>query len=290
MAIVLTYDIDGYEPSEQEVKEYAEWLGMDMEDDASLVWIARDGLKAQVPKPWRPCQSTDGDIFYFNFQTGESSWDHPCDEHYRAMYLRAKAERDTPTRVVTVRGSCAVGGMPIVRCVGSLAGDELAVLRFKPRVTVNGLRCALARRLKIKSWSLRLVLEDGTMLAKEDDGALLISKLGLDEAVTRQFARPAKKDAMTDRSSQESDSESSDSVKEDFDSLCEERKALRMLGRRQSPAYSKQLPDTSLQLDSATDFKAHVGLLWKASPFRRLKYGKSKIDTDESTTIGLDLP
>ena len=24
-----------------------------------------------------------GDIYYFNFQSGESIWDHPCDEFYR---------------------------------------------------------------------------------------------------------------------------------------------------------------------------------------------------------------
>ena len=26
-----------------------------------------------------------GEIYYFNFATGESIWDHPCDEYYRGM-------------------------------------------------------------------------------------------------------------------------------------------------------------------------------------------------------------
>lgn len=30
------------------------------------------------------CSKTPtGDIYYFNFNSGDSIWDHPCDEHYR---------------------------------------------------------------------------------------------------------------------------------------------------------------------------------------------------------------
>lgn len=30
------------------------------------------------------CSKTPtGDIYYFNFTSGESIWDHPCDEFYR---------------------------------------------------------------------------------------------------------------------------------------------------------------------------------------------------------------
>ena len=28
-------------------------------------------------------KTTEGDIYYFNFVTGESLWDHPCDAHYK---------------------------------------------------------------------------------------------------------------------------------------------------------------------------------------------------------------
>ena len=30
-------------------------------------------------------QDPSGDIYYFNFASGESIWDHPCDEFYRKM-------------------------------------------------------------------------------------------------------------------------------------------------------------------------------------------------------------
>ena len=84
---VLEETIDeNYEPTEEEIAEYAKWLGMDVVADKHLLWVAREGLKAPLPPDWKPCQSPDGELYYFNFSTGESVWDHPCDEHYRAMY------------------------------------------------------------------------------------------------------------------------------------------------------------------------------------------------------------
>mmetsp|Transcript_35125 Transcript_35125/g.80415 ORF Transcript_35125/g.80415 Transcript_35125/m.80415 type:complete len:531 (+) Transcript_35125:48-1640(+) len=94
-AVVLTEEIDDdYEPTEQELKEYADWLGMDLEEDKDLLWIARRGLKAPLPHPWKPCQTQeDGEIFYFNFETGESVWDHPCDDYHRNLYERERAKK-----------------------------------------------------------------------------------------------------------------------------------------------------------------------------------------------------
>lgn len=83
-----------YEPTRKEIDEYAEWLGMDLQKDQDLFWIARTGLKAPLPKPWKPCQSEDSEIFYFNSVTGESVWDHPCDDHYRKLYQEHKAQKE----------------------------------------------------------------------------------------------------------------------------------------------------------------------------------------------------
>ena len=98
--IVLEEEMDeNYEPSKQELDEYAEWLGMDVNGrDADLMWIAKEGLKAPLPNPWKPCQTGDGEIFYFNFESGESVWDHPCDEHYRKVFEEEKKKRDERER------------------------------------------------------------------------------------------------------------------------------------------------------------------------------------------------
>ena len=39
-----------YVPTESEVIEYAKWLGMDLEKDKDLFWVAKEGLMAPLPK------------------------------------------------------------------------------------------------------------------------------------------------------------------------------------------------------------------------------------------------
>ena len=91
-SIILEEEIDpNYEPTEDEVIEYAKWLGMDLDAEKKLWWIAREGLKAPLPKYWKPCKTTDTEeIYYFNFATGASTWDHPCDEYCRNLYEEEK--------------------------------------------------------------------------------------------------------------------------------------------------------------------------------------------------------
>ena len=77
---VLEEEFDeNYEPDQKEIDEYAQWLGMDPVEDKELMWIAKEGLKAPLPPSWKPCKTPEGELYYFNFSTGESEWDHPCD-------------------------------------------------------------------------------------------------------------------------------------------------------------------------------------------------------------------
>lgn len=49
-SIILEEEIDpNYEPTQEEVVEYAKWLGMDLEADKDILWIAKEGLKAPLP-------------------------------------------------------------------------------------------------------------------------------------------------------------------------------------------------------------------------------------------------
>ena len=100
-SIILEEEIDpNYVPSQDEIDEYAKWLGMDLQQDKDLQWIAREGLKAPLPEHWKPCKTTDTDeIYYFNFSSGESTWDHPCDEYYRTLY---EVPPRRPTSLFTV--------------------------------------------------------------------------------------------------------------------------------------------------------------------------------------------
>ena len=106
------------------------------DEDAPLRWIAREGLKAPLPENWKPCKTGEaGEVYYFNFATGESVWDHPCDEHYRKLFeeekrkralARAASSRDRPdphsgrAAAVVAPGASLNKLMPL----GSLGGPD----------------------------------------------------------------------------------------------------------------------------------------------------------------------
>uniref|UniRef100_A0A8C5R8X2 Centrosomal protein of 164 kDa n=1 Tax=Leptobrachium leishanense TaxID=445787 RepID=A0A8C5R8X2_9ANUR len=84
--LILEEDYDeNYIPQVQEILEYARMIGIDPDSEPELMWLAREGIVAPLPPEWKPCQDVTGDIYYFNFTSGQSSWDHPSDEHYRDL-------------------------------------------------------------------------------------------------------------------------------------------------------------------------------------------------------------
>ncbi|BFI37045.1 hypothetical protein MARPO_0010s0020 [Marchantia polymorpha] len=91
--VVLEEEIeDNYQPTEEEIIEYAEWLGMELPRDKDLLWIAHGGLTKPLSTDWKPCRTEEDEIYYFNFETGESRWDHPCDEFHRNL-LNAECQK-----------------------------------------------------------------------------------------------------------------------------------------------------------------------------------------------------
>ncbi|XP_069003642.1 centrosomal protein of 164 kDa-like isoform X2 [Embiotoca jacksoni] len=101
--LILEEDYDeNYIPSEQEIQEYAREIGIDPDDEPELLWLAREGIVAPLPPEWKPCQDVTGDIYYFNFSTGQSTWDHPCDEHYRRL---VDQERERAQLTATAGGA-----------------------------------------------------------------------------------------------------------------------------------------------------------------------------------------
>ncbi|XP_063349196.1 E3 ubiquitin-protein ligase NEDD4-like isoform X6 [Pelmatolapia mariae] len=97
------YD-ENYIPSEQEIQEYAREIGIDPDNEPELLWLAREGIVAPLPPEWKPCQDVTGDIYYFNFSTGQSTWDHPCDELYRRLVAQ---ERERAQLTATAGGAGA---------------------------------------------------------------------------------------------------------------------------------------------------------------------------------------
>lgn len=92
VSIVLPDTCDpSAEPTQEELKEYAEWIGIDAEKEPHLMWIAREGLRTPLPEEWRACRTSDGEVYYFNFLTGDSVWDHPMDDVFKKRVEEERA-------------------------------------------------------------------------------------------------------------------------------------------------------------------------------------------------------
>nr|KAG5688989.1 hypothetical protein BaRGS_005533 [Batillaria attramentaria] len=115
--LILEEDYDeNYVPTEEEIYEYAQSVGIDPEKEPDLLWVAREGICAPLPEHWKPCQDPNGHIYYFNFATGESIWDHPCDEFYRKMVGEER-------RKLSTKGGA--GGPGGAKKKGKLGRDDL---------------------------------------------------------------------------------------------------------------------------------------------------------------------
>lgn len=90
----------GYEPSEEQLREYMDWLGGDFNEDQDLIYIAHEALTAPLPPDWKMYRkkSEEETFFYFNNKTGESIWDHPVDKYYRDIFKQKKMEKEERKR------------------------------------------------------------------------------------------------------------------------------------------------------------------------------------------------
>ena len=51
-------------------------------------------------------QDSNGDIYYFNFSTGDSIWDHPCDEYFRELVAREKQKLTASGKELRLKVIC----------------------------------------------------------------------------------------------------------------------------------------------------------------------------------------
>ncbi|NXY51845.1 CE164 protein, partial [Ceuthmochares aereus] len=69
---------------------YAREIGIDPEKEPELLWLAEEGIVAPLPPDWKPCRDVTGELYYFNFATGQSSWDHPSDDRYKDLVIQER--------------------------------------------------------------------------------------------------------------------------------------------------------------------------------------------------------
>ena len=56
---------------------------MSPRSDQRYFHIAEEGLKTPLPYPWKPAETSNGDIFYMNTQTKEITEEHPLDAIFK---------------------------------------------------------------------------------------------------------------------------------------------------------------------------------------------------------------
>ena len=72
-----------------DVLEYAEYLGMDIKEDAHLLWIADEALQAPEPQGWEQRLDPKGGVYYYHGVTGMVLNQHPLDHHYQQAWAEA---------------------------------------------------------------------------------------------------------------------------------------------------------------------------------------------------------
>lgn len=76
-----------------EVNEYAKYLGMDVDADPELLFIAAYAMEADVPADWTACLDASGKEYFCNLNTGNTQYQHPMDAKYIKMYQNLKAKK-----------------------------------------------------------------------------------------------------------------------------------------------------------------------------------------------------
>lgn len=97
-------------PFFQEVYEFADYLGMDVNEDQEFLWIAVEAMFAPLPRNWQEFENENGQIYYYNHRfvhmfpliclghvlfssTKISQWEHPLDEYHKSLYRKQKDEK-----------------------------------------------------------------------------------------------------------------------------------------------------------------------------------------------------
>ena len=130
----------------EELEEYARYYGIDPYKEASLMWIAREGMEAPLPDGWNEELDERGVPYYYETSTRRTQWKHPYDDYFKDLVRRAreallqrahvrqsKQTQDNsvaPGASVTPSASPAPAAEPL-----TLAADDLLEQFFAPSET-----------------------------------------------------------------------------------------------------------------------------------------------------------
>ncbi|XP_055380426.1 putative uncharacterized protein DDB_G0282133 isoform X2 [Condylostylus longicornis] len=95
---------DGYQPSTDEIKDYALKIGIDPAKEPHLLYLAREGLLQALPPDWKICYNDQLHAhYYYNVKTKITQWEHPLDDYYKELVEQARQKlATTPTSGSTI--------------------------------------------------------------------------------------------------------------------------------------------------------------------------------------------
>jgi len=83
--------------NDEELLAFAKSLGLDPQVDSDLLWVAREALDSPLPANWSAFVDPNGQLYFANLATEESSWSHPTDALFKELLALIKAVRaETP--------------------------------------------------------------------------------------------------------------------------------------------------------------------------------------------------
>lgn len=104
---------DSFEPpTAQEIMEHGRYLGLDPVYDLPLLWIAEESLCAALPAFWDDHTDEQGNVYYRNRRTGETSRHHPLDMKYMKRVIQAKNPSTEAEPGPVYRGQSTVASQP----------------------------------------------------------------------------------------------------------------------------------------------------------------------------------
>ena len=76
-----------------DVKEMAEYMGIDITVETHLLWLAKLAVLEALPEGWEEVETEDGRILYLNAELGTSTEEHPNDPHFKELLDRERLKR-----------------------------------------------------------------------------------------------------------------------------------------------------------------------------------------------------
>jgi hypothetical protein len=163
--VLSAEDMTSHYCDPEEIEEFAAFLGIDTELDRDLLWLAEEGLLTAPAEPWKACQTTDSmELFFYNFETGESVWEHPGDAD-----LRRRIQEELQKRVLVpiTLASTRLGNGAWGIIGTNLAGDEVCRVRvaLEGDEAFAGMEDQLRAQLTLPSGSIpRFLRSNATVL------------------------------------------------------------------------------------------------------------------------------